>query len=61
MKGKNDGTSKDAIVGNSKVYDALVWLKNNNNCYKDIEIDLRAIDTLQENSILADLPTVTTD
>ena len=39
----------------------MVWLKNNNNCYKDIEIDLRAIDALQENSILADLPTVTTD
>lgn len=39
------------VVRRQKVYDALIWLKNNNNLYKDIDISKKNLDLLPENDV----------
>ena len=56
VKGRND-TFKDVNV-RRQVFDALIWLKQNNFLYKDITINEEALNSLPENDIPSDLLTV---
>ena len=57
-KSANDPTAfRDFIVRRSKVFRALIWLKENNPYYNDITIDKEILDSLPENgSIFNMLP-----
>ena len=59
MKGKNNPTKylKVSIV----VHDALMWLLTHNPFYKELEIDLEALNTLPENGVPQDLITLDTE
>lgn len=51
-QGKEANDHTDFIVSASKIKSALIWLKNNNEYYRDIEIDYQALSTLPENESL---------
>ena len=59
VKGK-DNTFKDVNVRRQKVLDALLWLRVNNPLYKDVEINVQALEYLPINGIPSDLLTVET-
>ena len=61
-KGKNN-TFKDVTVRKDKVYDALLWLIQNNPLYADyeIEIDTDALNSLPVNGVPTDLMAVETE
>lgn len=42
---------KILVVRRQKVYNALIWLKNNNHLYKDIEINKQNLESLPENEV----------
>ena len=50
MKGK-DSTFKDVNVRRQKVYEALLWLSQNNPHYSDIQINVEALNTLLDNDV----------
>ncbi|XP_020915212.2 uncharacterized protein LOC110252718 [Exaiptasia diaphana] len=60
VKGR-DNTFKDVSVRKQKVYDALLWLTNNNPHYSDVEIDEHALNALPINGVPVDLLTVESD
>ena len=50
-----DSTHRDFTVRRHRVLEAVLWLKNNNIYFKDVEIDCEAIASLPENGIPEDL------
>ena len=60
MKGK-DSTFKDVNVRRQKVYEALLWLSQNNPHYSDIQINVEALNTLSDNDVPSELLTVETE
>ena len=57
QQGSND-TRKDWIVRRDRVLAALLWLRDNNKFYKDIEIDDIALHSLQVNGVPPELLTI---
>ena len=60
MKGK-DNTFKDLIVRREKVLHALQWLVKYSPLYKEIDINLEALNVLPENDLLPDILKVETE
>ena len=56
MKGKNN-IHKDVAVRKKKVEDALNWLISHNQCYRNINVNEKALQSLPENGIPPDLIT----
>ena len=60
MKGK-ENSIKSVSVRKGKVHAALLWLISNNPHYSDMKINLEALQSLPENGMPSDLPTVETE
>ena len=60
MKEK-ENSIKSVTVRKGKVHAALLWLISNNPHYSDMKINLEALQSLQENGMPSDLPTVETE
>ena len=60
VKGRKD-TFHDVNVRRQKVYNALIWLIQNNPHYADVAIDHQALNTLPDNAVPPAILTVETD
>ena len=59
-KGKNDA-HKDFRVRRDRLQEALLWLRQNNRYYSNIEVDYAALNTLPDNGLLPDLQVIEDD
>ena len=53
-----DNSHRDFKVRRTRVYDALVWLRDNNSFYQDIHINMDAVSSLPEDGVPEELLTV---
>ena len=53
-----DNSHRDFKVRRTRVYDALVWLRDNNRFYQDIHINMDAVSSLPEDGVPEELLTV---
>ena len=60
VKGR-DNTFKDVTVRKQRVYNALVWLINNNPQYSEVLVNEGALNILPENYLPSEIMTVETD